>query len=466
MELIRAHYDPLGYIDLRVVPRHKIDSATRTVAITFELSEGVPCTIRNVEISGNETTQDRVIRRELYYPPLIPKDDLADGGKIRAIKPRLMNLDYFETVDVTPVATEREGEKDLDIRVAEKKTGMFQIGAGVSSEESVFGMLTVTQTNFDWRNRQNGFKGGGQRLLLQMRIGPQMSDIGVNFTEPWFRDRPLRMDLDLHRRERDQRYFTQTMTGAGVTFTRPLVTDAPEESEWRNWKQSYGYRYDYAQLGKFDSSTDAFLKDEKGGYSVSAVHYSIKRDTRDSFKLPTRGSLLQMTAEYAPSFLGSYSDIYRLDLQGTKYIPMRRWVLKLDAEVGAVDNLSGQSPALFDRWFAGGAGSIRGFQRRDVGPVDSHDNAAGGGSLMRGTVEAIYPIFDTFRASVWSDFGNVWSDAYGWNPGDLNASVGVGLQFELPGGIPVRLDYGFPVMTREPHLGKSGRFHFNVGYMF
>ncbi len=467
MDLIRAHYDPLGYVDLRIVPRHKIDSALHTVAVTFEISEGVPCTIRDVEISGNVTTQDRVIRRELYYPPLIPDNDTADAGKIRMIKPRLMNLDYFESVDVTPVATEREGEKDLDIRVVEKKTGSFQIGAGVSSNDGVVGMLTLAQSNFDLFNWRNGFTGAGQHLLLQMRMGTQMSDFSVNFTEPWFRDRPLRMDLDLHRRERDQRYYTQTMTGAGVTFTRPLLEYPAEGSEWRNWRQSYGYRYDYAQLSKFDNSTDAFLKDEKGGYSVSAVTYAIKRDTRDSYKYPTQGSLLQLSADYEPSFLGSYSDVYHLDVQGTKYIPLRRWVLKLDAEAGTVDNLSGRSPALFDRLFAGGYGSIRGFKRRDVGPVDSHDNAAGGGSLMRGTVEFIHPIYtDMVRGSIWCDFGNVWTDSYSWKPDNLNASVGVGLQIELPGGIPVRLDYGFPVITREPHLGKSGRFDFSLGFMF
>ena len=461
-DLIRAHYEPLGYIDLQVLPRHKIDSAAHTVAITFEIKEGGPATIHDIAISGNEITQDRVIRREL---PILPEDK-ADAAKIRVAKSRLMGLDYFETVDVTPVATERDDQKDLDIQVKEKKTGSLQIGAGISSEESVMGMVTVTQSNFDWRNWRNGFKGGGQRLMIQARIGTQLSDFLINFTEPWFMDRPLRMDLNLHRNQRDQNYFTQTNTGAGVNFTRPLKLDAPEESEWKNWKHSVGYRFDYVELSQFDNGVAPAIKAEEGAKVVSAVNYRISRDTRDNYKFPTQGSLLQFTSEYEPKFLGSYGDVYRLDAQGTKYFPMRKWVLKLDAELGTVDSFGNKAPALFDRFFAGGTGSIRGFKRRYVGPDDGFGNNAGGGTLMRGTVELIHPIYtDMICGSLWSDFGNVWEQAYDWQPDDLNVSVGVGLQLDLPIG-PVRLDYGFPIQTREPQLSKSGRFHFNVGYMF
>ena len=462
VDLIRAHYEPLGYVDLQVLPRHKIDSATHTVAITFEIKEGVPSTIHDIAISGNEITQDRVIRREL---PILPEDK-ADASKIRVAKSRLMGLDYFESVDVNPVATERDDLKDLDIQVKEKKTGSLQIGAGISSEESVMGMVTVTQSNFDWRNWRNGFKGGGQRLMMQARIGTQLSDFLINFTEPWFMDQPLRMDLNLHRNQRDQNYFTQTNTGAGVNFTRPLMLDAPEESEWKNWKHSAGYRFDYVEVGEFDNGVDPKIKAEEGSKIVSAINYRISRDTRDNFKAPTQGSLLQFSAEYAPKFLGSYGDIYRLDAQGTKYIPMRKWVLKLDAELATVDSFGNTPPALFDRFFAGGAGSIRGFKRRYVGPNDGFGNNAGGDTLMRGTVELIHPIYtDMIRGSLWSDFGNVWDQAYDWQPDDLNVSVGVGLQLDLPIG-PVRLDYGFPIQTCETQLSKSGRFHFNVGYMF
>ena len=328
------------------------------------------------------------------------------------------------------------------------------------------GMATLTQSNFDWRNWDNGFKGGGQRLMLQARVGTQVTDFNVNFTEPWFMDRPLRMDLNLHRTERDQDYFTQTSTGAGVTFERPLMLNAPEESEWRWWKHAWGYRYDYVQLNQFDTGVEPFLLNEAGNYNVSAVNYRIKRDTRDNFKVPTEGSLLQLMSEYEAKPLGSYADVYRLDAQYTKYVPLRKWVMKLDAEFGVVDSLDGKSPALFDRWFAGGTGSIRGFERRTVGPADVFDNPAGGGSLMRGTVEFIHPIYtDMVRGSLWSDFGNVWADPYAWHPEDVNVTVGVGLQLDLPIG-PVRLDYGFPVVTREDHLGKGGRFHFNIGYMF
>lgn len=460
IERIRAKYDSLGYIDLKIYPRHAYDSAAHTVAVTFELLEGVPSKIRDIQIGGNEITKSKVIRRELA----IQSEDLADGGKIRASKSRLMGLNYFETVDIIPLATEKEDEKDLQVAVKEKKTGNLMLGAGFSTEDSLVGMMELSQSNFDWLNWPT-FTGGGQRMKLRVQAGTERQDYVLSFTEPWLFDRPLRLDWDLYGRERDQEYYTEKRYGTQALLTRPLVSNPAEGSEWQYWRHSAGIRYDYITLDDFDKHTEKFLSDQEGSYNVGTLIYRISRDTRDRTINPTEGSHVQLTTELSPEALGTYSNVYRLDLQGSKYYPVKKCVLKLEAEAGVVDSLSGDDPALFDRWFAGGAGSIRGFKRREVGPTDRYENAAGGDSLLRGTVEFIYPIVDMVRGSVFTDFGNVWSDAYAIDPADINVSVGVGLQLDLPIG-PIRLDYGIPVITREDHLSHSGRFHFGINYFF
>ncbi len=461
VESLRARYEVLGYLDMKLVPQHKLDNASHTVAVAYVIVEGQPSRIHDIHISGNDVTQEQVIRRELTILP----GDLGDAGKIRTSKNRLMGMNYFESVDVTPAATEKEDEKDLEFLVKEKRTGQLMIGAGFSSEDSIVGMLEVSQANFDWRNWPT-FTGGGQHLRLRLQAGTERQDYVLSFTEPWLMDRPLRFDWDLYLHERDQDYYTQTNLGTQIMLTKALKEDTPEGSEWRNWKHAAGFRLERIELGSFDDQVSQSIKDEEGSYNATTLIYRLTRDTRDRYLNPTSGSRVTFTGEVEPEALGSYSNIYRLNGEASKYFPvLRSCVLKLEAEMGTVNSMGGDEPALFDRYFAGGTGSLRGFKRRAVGPIDDFENPIGGKSLMRGTTELIYPIYDMIRGSVFMDFGNVWANATEWNVSDVNVTVGLGIQLDLPVG-PIRLDYGFPIIRREDNLSKSGRLDFNLGYFF
>ena len=468
VEKIQNKYEQLGYLDLRVMPRHRLDSASNTVKVLYEIAEGEPSHIRDINISGNEITKDQVIRRELVIQP----EDPSNAGKLRTSKSRLMGTNYFESVDITPISTEKSEVKDLDITVKEKKTGQLMIGAGFSSESDILGQFEVTQANFDWKNWPS-FTGGGQRLRLKIQAGTQQQDYVLSFMEPWFMDRRLQFDWDLYHHQRDQTYYTQTSTGTMVTFTRGLQDNPEPGTEWEHWRQSLGYRIESVGLSDFDSTPGDYYGKTPGydgNYTVSSVLYRLTRDTRDRAINPTEGSRVSFSSEVAPEFLGSYSSIYRLELQGAKYFPVNKCVFKIEGEMGTVDNFSGKDPALFDKYFAGGLGSIRGFKRRDVGPIDNYLNPEGGQSLFRGTGELIYPIYEMIKGSVFSDFGNVWCSPYDVKPTDICVSVGLGIQLDLPIG-PIRLDYGYPIVINDDpkhpdYLDKTGRFHFNLGYFF
>jgi len=457
---IRGRYETLGYVDLRVFPRHTLDSATHTVVVAIEIAEGIPSTIRGIFISGNEITKEKVIRREL----VIQDGDLADAGKLRTSRQILMGMNYFESVDITPRATEKEDQKDIDIAVVEKPTGRLTLGVGVSSEDPVFGMIEMSQSNFDITNWRHP-TGGGQRLLLRAQIGTRQQDVGVTFTEPWLFDQRLRLDLEVYLHQRDQDYYTQRNIGLQPMLTRQLKPSAPEGSEWQWWKHSVGVRAEQVTLSSFDDDVSQVIKDEAGSYTAVTLIYQIARDSRDRTINPTKGSRMSLSTEIEPEILGAYTTLYRFRAQGTKYIPLRRTVLKLDLEMGVVDTLSGPDPALFDEFFAGGTNSIRGFKRRAVGPTDEFDNPIGGQTLLRGTVEWVFPIYDMIRGSLFCDFGNVWADPYAFNPGEINVSVGPSLQLDLPIG-PIRIAYGFPILVRQEGLSRSGQLHFDVGWNF
>ena len=114
---MKAKYEILGYIDLRLWATHKKDTVAKKVDVLYSVVEGRPATIRNIDIAGNTITRDEVVRRELVIAP----KDLADNGKIRLSKHRIMNLGFFETVDILPVSTDEPDVKDLRIDLGKRK---------------------------------------------------------------------------------------------------------------------------------------------------------------------------------------------------------------------------------------------------------------------------------------------------------------------------------------------------------
>ena len=445
-------YQPKGYLDMRCRPVVDKDVQSHTVSIEYRIQEGVPSHIRDIYISGNLRTRDEVIRRELLIHP----GDLANQNRIDASKSVLMNLNYFKSVAVNPRSTGEEGRKDLNIEVEEKRTGQLMVGAGFSSESAVLGTLEVSQSNFDITDWPR-FTGDGQRMRVRLQVGTEYDEFLVSFVEPWWLNRRLRLELNAYSTIRDQDEYLEETIGASVSVSRRL---------WDVWRQSVGLRYETTQLRDFETRVSQELLDEEGNYDVATLLFTMSRDTRDRFIFPTRGSRLRLEAGLQPEMLGSYSDIYRLEAEGALYFPLiAKSVLRLNGELGVTDHVGGDPVAIIDRYFAGGTSTFRGFDRREVSPADRFENPLGGQSLLLGTAEVSYPFNDMVRGSIFCDMGNVWRGAYDWEPDKINASVGVGVHLQLPVG-PIRLDYGFPVLTQQDHLDDSGRLHFNLGYIF
>lgn len=476
VKAIQDKYRPLGY--LRMVCRTDLDRDPRaaTVKVVYRISEGVASTIRNITIGGNQDTQDKVIRRELRIQP----GDLADANKIEASQRILENLGYFEEVTITPMSVPGdETLTDLDIRVKEAPTGTFTFGGGFSDTDGFVVSGEVTKSNFDLRRFLSTWPpkagGGGQRVRLVLQAGNERTDFLLSFVEPWFLDRRLRLETNAFLRTRDYSEYTQRNTGADVMFTQQVA---------KFWRQNVGLGIDNVEISDVEDLPPVFtgfgfptypneeLREEEGNYWSNSLIYGLRRDTRNAFFNPTKGSRLSLQGTLAPQALGSYSDIYHLDVTGTKYLPLSSTnTLRLHGQLGVVDAISGDDPAIFDRYFAGGANSIRGFEWREVSPVDANEDSLGGQSILVGSVEFIHQfrnLSENVRGSLFCDFGNVWPDAYEFDA-DLNATIGLGLEINLPmgqGRIPIRLDYGWPVQTQQEHLSDSGRFHFNFGYHY
>ena len=199
------------------------------------------------------------------------------------------------------------------------------------------------------------------------------------------------------------------------------------------------------------------------------------RDHRNKAVMPSSGSRININGEFQAEALGSYSTLYKLKLGGEKYWPVfKRSIFKLSAEMSQVEKVEGAEPSIFDRLFAGGAHTIRGFEERSVGPTDRdvnataadhHDEPVGGRSRFLTTAELNTPLYsEQLYGAVFVDAGNVWMDS--WEFGDMNVGAGVGLRLFVKQLGAVSVDYGWPINRAWDHLEDEGRLHFNLGYNF
>ncbi len=474
-------YSSRGYIDASIRPQAVYNQTTERMDVNYVIKENRISYVGRIDIRGNEISRDIVIRRELAVKP----GELFDGVKVDRSRERLYNLGYFQRVNIDPVPTSVANVKDLTIRVEEKKTGEFMFGVGYSSIDDFIGFVEIGQGNFDLFNPPY-FMGGGQKMKIRAEFGTTRSNYQLSFTEPWLFGIPLSFGVDLYRRTWGWSDYDEKRIGGDIRLRRRL-TDFLEAG--------LTYRLENVEIYNVDNNADQSIKDEEGTNLISSLTPSLTRDTRDSFLIPTRGMKNTLSFEVAGGMMGGDKEFTKTNFSSSFYqtiIPGH--ILGFRFRMGTARAYGGtEEVPVYERFYLGGANTIRGFRYREVGPrqIDPNtgefeDNPRGGDSMIMGSVEYTFPIWDMIRGAVFFDIGNVWMDNL-WEDTDtgqtdkflgnrwlksLNSGAGIGLRLYLPIG-PIKLDYGWPIVAGPPDEGESrgwndtgGRFHFNIGYAF
>ena len=482
IKAMRDFYGSRGYVDMTIAPE-VLPAGPGAVNLTYRVDEGVQSYINLVNIQGNTRTQDRVIRRELAVKP----GEVYDTTLVDVSKKRLENLNYFSRVETQPTDTVVPGRKDLNVIVEEKRTGSFNFGAGFSTIDSLIGFAEIQQSNFDVTNWPN-FTGGGQRFRIRAQYGLLRQDFVASLTEPWFLGYKLSAGVEAYYRNADYLSNVYAQENAGFALqTRQQL--------WRALSARTEYRFErvviydlgddlyndyYGANGVFGGTSSngkygPVIKDAAGTYYKSALTGALVWDTRDSLFLTRKGELVELTGFLSGGFLGGTVQDYGLSLEAAKYVPLPWDMIFLAKGQLAVTNGWGPNQSsdddgygngvpIFDRLYLGGANNMRGFDFREVGPVDVDENPIGGNSLAYVTLELTFPIISRVRGAVFTDAGFVNSDAYDFGTAGANVDVGIGLRLDLPIG-PIRVDYGIPVVY-DSWNGPPGKFNFNIGYQF
>ena len=470
---LEDYYGSRGYLDTRVNSKRDANVETGQLDLTYTLQESELTYIEKIVIRGNTKTKDKVLRRELAVAP----GDIYNTVRVDASKERLKNLGFFSKIDATPEPTPIPTRRDLAIQVEEQRTGNVTFGAGFSSIDNLMGFVEVTQGNFDLFNWPT-FTGAGQKARVRAQVGFKRQDYIISFAEPWFLDQRLLLGVDLfHTRSSYlSTEFSEQRTGSSLRLEKAL-------NEFLRTEVQYTIQDIGLAVGQNASEE---LQSQRGSKLRSSVLVSLVRDTRDSVFLTTRGMRSELSAEVAGGPLAGNVADYKLNAKTTVYFPFfDKQVLQILGAVGIVEAFDGtkgsgrwvdEDPTpflhlvkvddvpLYDRYFLGGANTLRGFKYGDVGPKDIHGQPVGGNTTINATAEYSVPVVERVRAAVFFDIGEVEKDSYSFSVGDLKSDAGLGIRLNLPVG-PLRLDYGYPLQT-DRQSGKTGKIQFSSGFQF
>src|SRR6266481_2809199 len=441
-----------AFANINAIPT--TDKEKHEVAFNFVVDPGRRVYIRRINISGNTRTQDEVIRREFRQF----EGAWFDGDKIKKSNQRVDKLDFFSEVNIeTPTVQGTSDQMDVNMAVKEKNTGSISVGGGFSSGEGIVLSAGVTQANLF---------GSGNYLSTQISTSRINRVYALSFTNPYYTDDGVSRGFDLYKRDVNATsaslsQFTSNTSGAGIRFGVPIKEDE---------SISYGLTAERTTLGltpispaRYATFIDTF------GATTSTLSSTVgwTRDTRDSAIDTTQGTVQRAVAEVALPVLDLH--YYKLSYEHQWFYPVKEnVVLLLNGQVGVGGGYSGQGLPFFKNLYAGGIGSVRGYDTNSLGPRDINDLSLGGTRRIVGSSELFIPFpgmskEKAVRLSGFVDGGAVYG------PGDLPGTVGfrfstgLAVTWVSPVG-PLKLSYGVPL--NKQNGDKLQQFQFTLGNIF
>jgi outer membrane protein insertion porin family len=442
-------YSDAGYAYADISPRIDQDSEKLTADVTYLINKGPPVYFEKIIITGNTKTRDKVIRRELK----VYEQELFSGKRLKRGIRNLYRLDFFEDIKVNTTKGTGDDKMILKVDVTEKPTGAFSFGAGYSSMDQLFGVVSIAQRNLFGR---------AQVLNLRAQLGGRSSRYTLSFTEPWLFDTPLSVGFDVYNAIRDYDTYDKDSTGGSIRVSYPF---------FEYTRAYFSYNYDKSEIEDLTDDASSSIREWEGtniGHTVTAV---LRRDSRDRIFNPTEGSDNSITVKHAGTPFGG-------DIGFTKYVADSGWYFPLfwgtvgllHGRTGYIhDDSVGKVPT-WERFYLGGMDSVRGYDWRDISPRDPvTGDEIGGNKMVLFNVELIVPIVRKagLMGVLFYDTGNAYDNGEDIDLSDLRESIGFGFRWYSPIG-PMRLEYGYILETdpRGDGEGGEGRWEFTMGMAF
>ena len=409
----------------------------------IKISEGH---LEKIIIEGNDKTKEKVITREINIKP----SDLFNFDTVKKSLQKIYNLGYFEDVSMKLEPGSEEGSIVLVVKVIEKNTGKFGIGAGYNSEEGLMGFTSYEESNLF---------GGGQKVQAKIELGGRTT-YQVSFLEPWVANTPTSFGFEVYdttskKEEKEEEEvvseYEEARLGGKLIFGRKIGDAVNLGLELKTEKVTYNL------------ISGSSLPDNGNEGQTNSLTPIFTYDTRDNVFNPSSGLYGNFSLEKAGGFLGGDYEFTKYNLTLSTYFSTK--IMEEVIDVSSIKNITDKISQgvlafrgkggfadtvlpSFAKYKVGGMNTVRGY---DFGEF------SGDKSLVF-NAEYRLPLAKNFQAVFFVDWGQAWDYEESIDFSDLKFGKGMGIRFDTPIG-PIRLDYG---------IGEEGegKTYFSVGHTF
>ncbi len=454
-----------GYPYAKVTTSENDGPSGKEAAVAFAAEPGPLSHFGPVEIVGNKSVGENVIRRELTYKP----GGLYRRSVVQDSQRRLYGMELFQFVNVQVVDPQAQSpEVQTRVTVAEAKHQRVNFGVGYGTEE---------KGRVDAEYHDLNFLGGARTAGAHGRWSSLDRGLRLDFNQPYFFHPHFSLGGE------GQQWYTYTpayrsiVSGAKATVTH-------RSGQRNSWSVSMTSEHDSSAISN-DVLTDLTLRNDlialgldpttgRQDGQLNALAFDLQRVTADNLLNAHRGYQLALHTEEAGKLLPGTFDYFAISADGRHYWSIGdRLVWANRLQIGSITpagGLQGNVP-FSKKYFLGGATSIRGWGRYEVSPLSGSGLPIGGNSMLAFTTEVRAAFGDKLGLVAFLDTGNVWASAWTVRLDDLRYAVGPGLRYQTPVG-PVRLDFGYQLnpitgllVNGQPE-SRRWRIHFSIGQAF
>jgi len=448
-------YREYGFVDAEVVQQPKFLFDANVVDVEFKIAEGKQFRIGQIDITGNEFTQDKTVRQVLneygFTPGRLYNAGIAPKQGAGMLEQYVQRRVLAEQVIIRPAApaSGAADQKDAKVDIKEGLTGMVSPGVGISSDLGVSGHLIYRQLNFDitdWPESfeefitMQAFKGAGQSLEISLAPGTEVSMYSVDFSDPYWRDRPTRLDVRGSKLVWFRRSHDEDRLRSLIGF---------EQRREQHWRRSLSIRCENVDVSSIDFDAPREIRKVEGNNNLVGLRVGIGRDLTDDEIRPSKGYTFnvgyeQVTGDHTFGVPGGTYVWYK-----TLYEDLLERKTVLAMKLHAATTLADAPP--FEKFYAGGTGTygIRGFEYRGVSTRGLQTNVLnpqrkdpiGSDWIFLAGSEVTVPLIgDNIAALFFIDSGTI-------DTGPYRIAVGTGIQILIPwlGTVPMRFELATPL---------------------
>lgn len=455
-ELINKITDRLGddgYANSNVRAIPQLDQEQNVVTFSLFVDAGRRLYVRRINITGNSSTQDSVIRRELRQF----EGEWYSLKKVKRSKQRLDLTGFFSSVTVKSVPVAGLADTvDLDVEVVERKTGSFQVGVGYSSEDRV--LMTFNLSN------ENIF-GTGNSLAVDISSGSVNETYSLSYRNPHVNDYGVSRALDFTSRTSDYSSlnisnYSEDMISVSVDYGVPL-------SEYDKIFLGGGVEESQLTLGTNPDAEYSNFVNQNGNTNIT-VPFNIgwSRDGRDSAIIPSSGTFQRFNSAVATP-IGDLT-YYAINYELKTYKSIGKFTTFVaSGRVAYAEDYGGDQLPFYKRYYAGGSSTVRGYQSSALGPKRDDGTSLGGKRRILTSLEVLTPIptirdDKSMRLVSFLDAGGL-DNSFDGVLSDYRYSLGVGMNWYSPIG-PMRISFAKPLNSKDSD--KTEVFQFSLGGLF